>query len=106
MAIDENDTRATYDRVSNAQAAAASKAAHLGANHAFHNRSAMGDPVNWLDEHNYELPVLADENGVDLSDRLQWDAYCAAFYLAFLPSDLRLSVSVAVRQEAEKYSSR
>lgn len=86
--------------VSNAQAAAASKAAHLGANHAFHNRSAMGDPVAWLRDENDELRVLAESVDVDLSDRLQWDAYCAAFYLAFLPPDLRLSVSVAVRQEA------
>lgn len=100
MAIDENDTRATYDRVCSAQAAAASKAAHLGSNHALHNRSAMGDPIAWLRDEDDELRALAEAAGVDLSDKLQWDAYCAAFYLALLPSDLRLSVSVAVRQEA------
>jgi hypothetical protein len=68
-------------------------AARAGAAHANLN-SAKADPVAWLNDP--ELEVVMDAENIDTTDPEQWDAYCAAFYLARLSSSQVAAVTAQV----------
>ncbi len=70
-------------------------AARAGAAHA-NLETAKADPVAWLNDP--ELEVIMDAEGIDTTDPQQWDAYCAAFYLARLAPMERSVVFATVAQ--------
>jgi hypothetical protein len=69
------------------------KAAQLGAEHSQFTAVRL-DPCHWLNDP--ALENVASSADVDLTDKDQWDAYCAALYLGLMTRKSRAVVARVV----------
>lgn len=71
------------------------RAAALGALHADFV-SVRKDPMKWLMSN--ELEAVASNDGVDVTDEHEWDAYCAGLFLKLLPKASRGAIAQIVNE--------